>query len=77
MLVNNKYISPHNYLVSYFKSKLAVEVPSCRILSVVLRLPVPPINITPAGESQLTWFHLIMIIITNTELTNKDSERYQ
>ena len=53
MLVNNKYISPHNYNVIYSKSKLAVEVPSCRIFSVVLGLSQPPINITPAGESQL------------------------
>ena len=38
MLVNNKYISPHNYFVGYFKSKLAVVLPSCRIFSVVLGL---------------------------------------
>ena len=69
MLVDNKYISPHNYDVEYFKSKLAVEVPSCRIFSVVLGLPRPPINITPAGESQLQRAYLIIIIISNTELT--------
>ena len=38
MLVNNKYISPHNYSAEYFKSKLAVVLPSCRIFSVVLGL---------------------------------------
>ena len=36
---------------------------------VLLALPEPPINITPAGESQLEWPYLIMIIIINTELT--------
>ena len=68
MLVNNKYISPRNYAVSYFKLKLAVVLPSCRIFSVVLVLymSLPPINITPAGESQLEWYHLIMIIIIAT-----------
>jgi len=67
MLVNNKYISPHNYIVVFFKSKLAVVLPSCRIFSVaLLALPGPPINITPAGESQLENCDLIMIIIIST-----------
>lgn len=43
------------YAVKYFKSKLAVEVPFCCILSVVRELlrSLPPSRITPELEFQL------------------------
>ena len=47
---------------------LMIEVPSSWMISVVLLLPLPPINIIPDGEAQLEWRDLIMKIVLHISL---------
>ena len=65
------HLTSYNYTVSYFNSKLELEVPSSSIFSVVLRaLPPPPIKIRTDGAAQLECSYLIMRIILERQVRN-------